>query len=129
MKIEVSIGEVIDKITILQIKEEKIEDSVKLKHIKKELNILEDAVKESGILIPQDMVERLKDINTQLWDAEDILREKEKIELYDEDFIKCAVLDSVLNDKRFLVKNEINNFCDSNIKEQKSYDGLYKAEQ
>ena len=60
---------------------------------------------------------------------EGILREKEKIELYDEDFIKCAVLDSVLNDKRFLVKNEINNFCDSNIKEQKSYDGLYKAEQ
>jgi len=127
MKIEVSIGEVIDKITILQIKEERIEDSFKLKYIKKELNILEDTVKESGILVPQEMIERLKDINTQLWDAEDILREKEKIELYDEDFIKCAVLDSVLNDKRFLVKNEINNFCDSNIKEQKSYDGLYKA--
>jgi hypothetical protein len=128
MKIEVSIGEVIDKITILQIKEERIKESIKLTHIKKELNILEDIVNESGISIPKDMIDRLKDINTQLWDAEDILREKEKIELYDEDFIKCAVLDSVLNDKRFLVKNEINNFCDSNIKEQKSYDGLYKAE-
>ena len=128
MKIEVSIGEVIDKITILQIKEERIKDSIKLTHIKKELIILEDTVKESGILIPEDMINRLKDINTQLWNAEDILREKEKIELYDEDFIKCAVLDSVLNDKRFLVKNEINNFCDSNIKEQKSYHGLYKAE-
>jgi hypothetical protein len=128
MKIEVSIGEVIDKITILQIKEERIKDSIKLTHIKKELNILEDIVNVSGISIPKDMIDRLKDINTQLWDAEDILREKEKIELYDEDFIKCAVLDSVLNDKRFLVKNEINNFCDSNIKEQKSYDGLYKAE-
>ena len=95
MKIEVSIGEVIDKITILQIKEERIQDSIKLRHIKKELNILENTVKESGVSIPQDMVERLKDINTQLWDAEDILREKEKIELYDADFIKFAVLDSV----------------------------------
>jgi hypothetical protein len=128
MKIEVSIGEVIDKITILQIKEEKIKDDVKLLHIRKELNILNSTLLESNINVPQDMTDRLKDINTQLWNAEDILREKESIELYDDEFVKCAVLDSVLNDKRFLVKNEINNFCDSDIKEQKSYEGLYKAE-
>ena len=128
MKIEVSIGEVIDKITILQIKEEKIKDDVKLLHIRKELNILNNTLLNSGINVPQDMTDRLRDINTQLWDAEDILREKESIELYDDEFVKCAVLDSVLNDKRFLVKNEINNFCDSDIKEQKSYKGLYKAE-
>jgi hypothetical protein len=128
MKIEVSIGEVIDKITILQIKEEKIKDEIKLTHIRKELSILNNTLTESNILVPQDMIDRLKDINTQLWDAEDILREKESIELYDDEFVKCAVLDSVLNDKRFLVKNEINIFCDSNIKEQKSYEGLYKAE-
>jgi hypothetical protein len=128
MKIEVSIGEVIDKITILQIKEEKIKDDVKLLHIRKELNILNNTLLNSGINVPQDMTDRLRDINTQLWDAEDILREKESIELYDDEFVKCAVLDSVLNDKRFLVKNEINNFCDSDIKEQKSYEGLYKAE-
>ena len=128
MKIEVSIGEVIDKITILQIKEEKIKDDVKLLHIRKELNILNNTLLNSGINEPQDMTDRLRDINTQLWDAEDILREKESIELYDDEFVKCAVLDSVLNDKRFLVKNEINNFCDSDIKEQKSYEGLYKAE-
>lgn len=128
MKIEVSIGEVIDKITILQIKEEKIKDDVKLLHIRKELNILNNTLLNSGINVPQDMTDRLRDINTQLWNAEDILREKESIELYDDEFVKCAVLDSVLNDKRFLVKNEINNFCDSDIKEQKSYEGLYKAE-
>lgn len=127
MKIEVSIGEVVDKITILQIKEERIKDPIKLVHIKNELKILEDTLVESKINVPQDMIDRIKDINTQLWDAEDILRDKEKDEVYDEEFIKCAVLDSVLNDKRFLVKNEINNHCDSNIKEQKSYEGLYKA--
>ena len=110
------------------IKEEKIKDDVKLLHIRKELNILNNTLLNSGINVPQDMTDRLRDINTQLWDAEDILREKESIELYDDEFVKCAVLDSVLNDKRFLVKNEINNFCDSDIKEQKSYKGLYKAE-
>ena len=72
MKIEVSIGEVIDKITILQIKEEKIKDDVKLLHIRKELNILNNTLLNSGINVPQDMTDRLRDINTQLWDAEDI---------------------------------------------------------
>jgi hypothetical protein len=128
MKIEVSVGEVVDKITILQIKEERIKDDVKLVHIKKELSILQNTLDESGIEVPQDMIDKLKKINTELWDAEDILREKEAIELYDEEFVKCAVADSVLNDQRFLVKNEINNHCDSNIKEQKSYEGLYKAQ-
>ena len=128
MKIEVSVGEVVDKITILQIKEERIKDEVKLHHIRKELNILQQTLDESGIVVPLDMVQRLKEINTKLWDAEDVLRDKEAKELYDDEFIKCAVADSVLNDQRFLVKNEINNHCDSNIKEQKSYQGLYKAQ-
>ena len=105
MKIEVSVGEVVDKITILQIKEERIKDPIKLVHIKKELNILQETLSESLIDVPQDMVDGIKDINTKLWDAEDILRNKEKDEVYDEEFIKCAVLDSVLNYSRFLVKN------------------------
>lgn len=127
MKIEVSVGEVIDKITILEIKQERIKDEIKLFHINKELKILNQTLEESKIEVPKEMFDELKNINTELWEAEDILREKEKYEIYDEEFIKCAVLDSVLNDKRFLVKNKINNFCDSNIKEQKSYEGLYTA--
>jgi hypothetical protein len=127
MNIEISVGEVIDKITILEIKESRIKDENKLKHVKHELEILRNTLSESGIDVPQDMVNRLRKINEDLWDAEDILREKEKIELYDDEFVKCAVLDSVLNDNRFLVKNEINNHCDSNIKEQKSYEGLYTS--
>ena len=80
MKIEVSIGEVIDKITILQIKEERIKDPTKLEHIKKELDILENTLILSELIIPTEMRNKLKDINEQLWDAEDILREKEKYE-------------------------------------------------
>lgn len=127
MKIEVSIGEVIDKITILEIKEERIKDEAKLSHVRKELSVLRDALKEYNINIPEDLVNKLKSINESLWDAEDILREKEKKKEYDIEFIKYAVLDATYNDNRFLAKNEINNFSNSNIKEQKSYDGLYSA--
>jgi hypothetical protein len=127
MKIEVSVGEVVDKITILQIKEERIKDEIKLSHIKKELSILNQTLNESGIQVPIFMIDKLKKINTELWDAEDILRDKEAKEVYDDEFIKYAIADSVLNDQRFLVKNEINNHCESNIKEQKSYEGLYNA--
>ena len=127
MKIEVSIGEVIDKITILQIKENNIKDPIKLKHIKKELQILNQTLIESNIIVPNDLVVKLRNVNQRLWDCEEVLRLKEKNKEYDSEFIKYAVDDAVINDERFLVKNEINNICNSNIKEQKSYDGLYES--
>ena len=127
MKIEVSIGEVVDKITILQIKKEKITDNLKLSHIEKELTILEDSLNESKIKVPQELIEQLKEVNLKLWDAEDVIRDRENRDLFDDEFIKCARLDAKLNDERFLVKNKINNVCESNIKEQKSYEGLYSA--
>ena len=127
MKIEVSIGEVVDKITILQIKKEKISDKLKLEHVEKELTILESTLKNSKILVPEKLIQKLKDVNLKLWDAEDVIRDRENKDLFDEEFIKCARLDAKLNDERFLVKNEINNVCQSNIKEQKSYEGLYSA--
>ena len=127
MKIEVSIGEVVDKITILQIKKEKISDELKLEHVEKELTILESTLKNSKILVPEKLIQKLKDVNLKLWDAEDVIRDRENKDLFDEEFIKCARLDAKLNDERFLVKNEINNVCMSNIKEQKSYEGLYSA--
>ena len=127
MKIEVSIGEVVDKITILQIKKEKINDEVKLKYINEELIILKNSLEKENVDIPEKLVKNLKHINELLWDAEDIIRLKEKNNLFDEEFVHCARLDAQLNDKRFLAKNEINNYCNSLIKEQKSYDGLYSA--
>tara|TARA_R110001583_G_scaffold109621_1_gene258451 strand:+ start:105 stop:491 length:387 start_codon:yes stop_codon:yes gene_type:complete len=125
MKIEVSTGEVVDKITILQIKKEKISDNLKLVHIGKELSVLEDIIKDSKIKVPQELIDQLRDVNLKLWDAEDIIRDRENQNLFDDEFIKCARLDAKLNDERFLVKNKINNVCESNIKEQKSYEGLY----
>ena len=125
MKIEVSMGEVLDKITILQIKLENLKDEKKLSHVRHELNTLEHALAQREVEIPEDLFKKLKDVNQTLWDTEDIIRDKEKKGEFDEEFIKHARLDAKLNDQRFLVKNEINHFYDSNIKEQKSYDGLY----
>lgn len=96
MKIEVSIGEVVDKITILQIKKEKITDNLKLSHIEKELTILEDTLNESKIKVPQELIEQLKEVNLKLWDAEDVIRDRENRDLFDDEFIKCARLDAKL---------------------------------
>jgi len=127
MKIEVSIGEVVDKITILQIKQKHIDDKVKLEYISKELEVLQQALQDEGVEVPLSMVDSLRNVNQQLWDAEDVIRLKEKRQEFDDAFIHYARHDAILNDQRFLIKNEINNHCDSFIKEQKSYEGLYTS--
>jgi len=128
MKIEVSIGEVVDKITILQIKEKHIDDKKKLQYVREELDILSNALKEENANVPDEMVDELREINQKLWDTEDVIRLLEKENRFDDEFVKHARLDAILNDKRFLVKNKINNFCNSLVKEQKSYEGLYTAD-
>lgn len=128
MKIEVSIGEVVDKITILQIKEKNIKDKTKLNYIRQELGALQSALQDENIKVPEELVNELRDVNQKLWDTEDIIRLLEKEENFNDDFVKHARLDAILNDERFLVKNKINNHCDSFIKEQKSYEGLYTAD-
>tara|TARA_R110001599_G_C11727037_1_gene606263 strand:+ start:117 stop:494 length:378 start_codon:yes stop_codon:yes gene_type:complete len=125
MKIDVSIGEVFDKITILQIKLERIKDQEKLKHITHELDVLKSVLQDSSIDMSNDFFKKLRSINETLWDTEDIIREKEEKEEFDVEFIKHARLDAKLNDQRFLIKNEINMFFGSQIKEQKSYEKLY----
>jgi len=125
MRIEVSIGEVLDKVSILQIKMEKIKDKEKLKHVRHELNTLEHLMNEHGVVIPQELYAELKSVNLTLWETEDIIRECEKDNNFGDEFVKHARLDAKLNDKRFLIKNKINNQMNSGIKEQKSYDGLY----
>jgi hypothetical protein len=128
MKIDVSIGEVVDKITILQIKQEKITDEVKAFHVTTELKLLQETLNESEITIPTEMIDELKQINQTLWDTEDIIREKERNHQFDDEFVKHARLDAKLNDKRFLVKNKINQHCNSLVKEQKSYEDLYTTD-
>ena len=87
MKIDVSIGEVFDKITILQIKLERIKDQEKIKHIAHELGVLKRVLQDSSIDMSNDFFKKLRSINETLWDTEDIIREKEEKEEFNVDFI------------------------------------------
>jgi hypothetical protein len=122
-KIEVSVGELVDKVTILEIKLERIKDQTKLNYIKDEWVILEKSMKQEDI--PMDLYKQLLEVNKELWDAEDVIRDMEKKKDFGDEFIQCARLDAILNDRRFTIKNKINNFSNSEVKEQKSYEGLY----
>ena len=120
---EISAGELIDKITILEIKTEKIKNKDKLMEVNKELTILNATLKkcildESKIL---NFKIKLKDINLKLWNIENAKREAEKNKKFDEEFIKIALNVYKFNDERAKVKLSINNTLGSNIKEVKSY--------
>ena len=120
---EISAGELVDKITILEIKKEKINDNEKLKDIEKELLSLDEAFKES-ILNPltiKSLTEKLKDINLKLWDIENEKRLAEKNNNFDERFIELSRSVYKNNDERSKIKLEINKILGSNIKEIKSH--------
>ena len=121
---EISAGELIDKITILNIKKEKISNNEKLVEIEKELKSLKDTFNKK--IIPDnsllELMEQLKKINLKLWDIEDGKRNAEKNKKFDERFIELARNVYKLNDERAKIKLKINNLLGSNIKEVKSYD-------
>ena len=121
---EISAGELIDKITILEIKKEKIIDKEKLLDIGKELDSLNETMKkyipdQSRIL---DFKNNLKNINAKLWEIEDRKRFAEKKKKFDEEFIKLARNVYKFNDERAKIKLAINNALGSHIKEVKSYE-------
>jgi len=120
---EISAGELLDKITILEIKKEKISNSEKLKDINKELSSL---VKTSNEKIPdkkriEDLVSNLKKINLKLWDIEENKRRAEKEKKFDETFIQLSRDVYKSNDERAKIKLKINDILGSNIKEVKSH--------
>jgi len=120
---EISAGELLDKITILEIKKEKIKDSQKLKDIDKELSSL---IKTSDEKIPNkneinDLIINLKRINLKLWDIEENKRLAEKNQKFDEEFIKLSRDVYKTNDERAKIKLKINEILGSNIKEVKSH--------
>jgi hypothetical protein len=119
MLIEVSIGEVLDKVSILKIKTERIKDKVKLRNVIKEYNIL---TKEVECFLADDLFLGLHQINEKLWDIEDAIRVKEKTNEYDEEFIALARSVYITNDMRFNLKNKINEKFNSEIREEKSYE-------
>ena len=121
--IEVSIGELLDKISILEIKQEKIKDPEKLKYINNEHSILDDQFKKS---VKSDdklnnLFKSLKEINSKLWIIEDNKRQCENDKDFGEKFIKLSRDVHFLNDDRAKIKLEINNHTGSAIKEIKEY--------
>ena len=119
-----SIGELFDKITILEIKKLKIKDKTKLKIVNQELTLLKKVVLTKRInrrkLAPT--IKKLKNINLQLWNVEDKLRIFEKNKSFKKDFVNYARKVYHMNDKRALLKNEINIKTNSLISEVKSYE-------
>ena len=121
--VEVSIGELLDKISILEIKQDKIKDAEKLKFINNEYSILKDQLKKN---IKSDdklnnLYQSLKEINAKLWVIEDNKRQCEKDKDFGEKFIKLSRDVHFLNDDRAKIKLEINNHTGSVIKEIKEY--------
>ena len=125
MQVEISIGELFDKLTILEIKMEKIDNKSKIENIRKEWDILHDkSMSILSIFAEQSLfkkVFKLEEINRKLWDIEDWIRECEKQERFDKEFVELARSIYKLNDQRSEIKKEINLLTKSNIIEEKSY--------
>ena len=121
--VEISAGELIDKITILEIKKSKISNKKKLLEVEKELLILNKTLKENitGFSQISNLRDRLKEINLTLWDIENGKRKAEKENNFNEEFVKLARNVYKFNDERAKIKLEINNKLGSNIKEVKSF--------
>lgn len=121
MKIEVSNGEIIDKLTIVQIKLERIKNKEKLENLQKEYDILKEA---SSSIISQDdpVYVALYKVNCDLWDIEDHIRDLERKKLFNEDFVETARSVYFRNDTRSELKREINIKTQSGLIEEKSYE-------
>ena len=124
MKIEVSNGEILDKITILVIKSKKITDPIKLKNINNELDELQpflDVVGYESNSTVNSLVKELESVNEKLWDVEDKLRDKERSKQFDDEFIKLARDVYFTNDERAKIKKHLNEVTNSKLVEEKSY--------
>ena len=116
----ISIGELVDKITILEIKKNKLQNS-KLENVLKELSFLRKLMGKHKIEINDDLFTQLKEINLILWNIEDQIRIKEKNKEFDNIFIELARSVYFKNDKRAEIKKRINRLSNSEITEEKSY--------
>lgn len=125
MKIEVSNGEVVDKLTIVEIKLLNIKDEQKLANLKKEFEVLDKAVR-NILSKTHPLYNELLEINKKLWDIEDKIRECERKKDFGQKFIELARSVYFTNDKRSEVKRRINEVTNSDLKEEKSYENYYE---
>jgi hypothetical protein len=123
IRIPVSVGELLDKLSILHIKKIKIRNSEKLQKIEKEFNLLNEiSTQYLGVKDFFNLYDDLIRVNSKLWDVEDKLRVHEKSKSFNEEFISLAREVYYTNDERFEIKNKINLLTNSEIQEQKSYE-------
>lgn len=123
---QISCGELIDKITILKIKAEQITDQKKLKNVRKELEILQKTCNDciENYQAITSLQETLQQINQDLWDIEDAIRVKERKKEFDDEFIQIARSVYITNDKRCVIKKEIDKVLGSQLTEEKSYEEI-----
>ncbi len=123
IQVPVSPGELLDKITILRIKQARIQDAAKLRNVTLELELLENTWREAGCggveLAREERA--LHAVNEKLWDIEDRIREKEALQTFDREFIELARSVYICNDERAAVKRQVNLQLGSRIVEEKSY--------
>ena len=125
IKINASVGELLDKISILKIKKQKINDEKKLFNITKELNLLSSIAEkfiEKDEKSYKKFMDELFEVNLQLWETEDSIRILENKKNFSDEFIQLARNVYYSNDKRFEIKSRINNFYGSEIVEEKDYE-------
>ena len=124
VSVPISLGELLDKISILEIKNKKILNESKILNIKKELNDLKKVIDELHINLSETngLYNKLYKINLTLWEIEDSIRVLEKNEDFGEKFIELARAVYITNDQRFEVKNDINKLFNSEYVEEKSYE-------
>jgi len=121
LKIDISTGELVDKVTILAIKLEKISDPSKVNNIRKEYELLLKPMAECGVGIDSDEFLALKEVNLKLWEIEDRIRIKEAEKAFDAEFIELARSVYFTNDERAEIKKRINLATGSELVEEKQY--------
>jgi DNA repair exonuclease SbcCD ATPase subunit len=121
--VPISPGELLDKITILRIKSQRMTDAAKLRNVRAELEALEKTWRDSGSALPAvaDDETALQRVNEALWDIEDQIRDKELAQSFDAGFIELARAVYVTNDERAAIKKRVNTLLGSRIVEEKSY--------
>jgi hypothetical protein len=120
--VPVSVGELVDKITILEIKCDRLKDPAKLINVKTELLELMGALGKLELPDLSSQFSALREVNGALWDIEDFKRSCEKSQNFGQDFVDAARQVYIKNDKRAQIKKEINAMCGSSIVEEKSYE-------
>jgi len=121
MKIEVSLGEIVDKLSILEIKIEKIKDPAKIENVRLEYDLLLEALERAGMSRESEDFSDLKAVNEKLWEIEDQIRNKERAGQFDDEFVELARSVYRENDRRFGIKTRINRRAGSKLVEEKEY--------